>query len=227
MNAMACNRLNDRLDSYLDGDIAASELEALEEHVRGCPVCTELLVRERLMKRALREYPVAEPSDEFFEQALVRAASDSARDRRRSRWAIGAGSALAAGIAIWLAVIPQLRAPEPPVSPVATVSLALHETRTVKLVFGSETEIQHARLSLSLPPGVELAGHEGRQEIHWKTSLRPGKNVLPLELILQEGSGGNLVARLEQNDKQKTFHVRIALASPHQGLNSLKGSQHV
>lgn len=225
---MACNRLNDCLDAYLDGDIAASELEALEEHVRGCPVCTELLVRERRMERALREHPVAEPGDEFFEKALVvSAASDSARDRRRSRWAVGAGSALAAGLAIWLAVIPQLRTPEPPVSPVATVTLALHETRTIKLVFGSETEIQHARLSLSLPPGVELAGHEGRQEIHWKTSLHPGKNVLPLELILQEGSGGDIVARLEQKDKQKTFVVRIALASPHQGLNSLKGSQHV
>lgn len=225
MNAMACNRLNDCLDAYLDGDIAASELEALEEHVRGCPVCTELLVRERRMERALREHPVAEPSEEFFEKALeVSAASDSAHFRRRTRWAVGAGSALAAGLAIWLAVIPQLRTPAPPV---AAVTLALHETRTIKLVFGSETEIQHARLSLSLPPGVEIAGHEGRQEIHWKTSLRPGKNVLPLELILQGGSGGDLVARLEQKDKQKTFHVRIAVASPHQGLKSLKGSQHV
>jgi len=122
--------------------------------------------------------------------------------------------------------MPPMQPPQPPAaSPIATVTLTLHETRTVSWFFGSATEIPEARLTLRLPPGVELAGYRGRQVVHWKTSLRPGKNVLPIELILQEGSGGDLVARLEQQGKHKTFRMRVAAASSQTGFNVSNGSQ--
>lgn len=226
MNAMSCQRLNDCLDAYLDDDIQCAERSALEEHVAACVDCSKHLARERALQAAVCKHPVVEPSADFFEQALGRAAREGRRVRQRNRWMVGIGGAVAASLAIWLAVMPPTRTLQPrAVAAIATVTLALHETRTVKLVFGSATAIPEARLSLRLPPGVELAGYRGRQVVHWKTSLRPGKNVLPIELILQEGSGGDLIARLEQAGKHKTFRMRVAIASTQTGLKASNGSQ--
>lgn len=220
MNAMSCTRLSDCLDAYLDGDLPAAELQQVEDHLRSCTACSDLLARERALERTLHAQPVNEPSAGFFEQAIARAASEGTRSRRRTTWAVGLGAALAATLAMWF-VVPHLRAPEQAQpSPVAIVTLTLNEVRTVNLVFASATEIQNARLSLSLPPGVALASHQGRQEVRWKTRLRAGKNVLPLELVLQEGSGGNLIARLDDGRQQKTFYVRVAIAPPRQGSNA-------
>jgi len=106
----------------------------------------------------------------------------------------------------------------------ASVTMTLQETRTIRLVFAAPADMSDASLSLSLPPGVELAGHEGRHEIRWKTSLQRGKNVLPLKLVAREGSGGELVAHLEHGDRQKTFRVRVMVRPDPHDLASTYGS---
>jgi len=60
-----------------------------------------------------------------------------------------------------------------------------------------------------LPPGVELEGFPGQSEIGWETSLSPGKNVLPLTLIALTPAGGELLARLEHNNRNRTFRLRL------------------
>ena len=62
-----------------------------------------------------------------------------------------------------------------------------------------------------LPPGLELEGFEGREEIRWSTSLKRGKNVLPLKVIAHDARGGELLARLDHQDRHKTFKVRVTV----------------
>ena len=89
------------------------------------------------------------------------------------------------------------------------MTMAMYETRTVNLVFSSSTELQGARLIVDLPPGVELEGKEGAQQLRYRTTLQQGKNVLPLRLVAVRGAGGELVARLEHKDKKKTFRLKV------------------
>jgi predicted anti-sigma-YlaC factor YlaD len=47
---MTCHELDERLDDWLDGQLAASESEAVRSHLAGCPACRE---RERELRTLL------------------------------------------------------------------------------------------------------------------------------------------------------------------------------
>jgi len=87
--------------------------------------------------------------------------------------------------------------------------MTLEEPRTVNLVFASATALDSAMLTVTLPDGLELAGFPGQREIKWQTSLNEGKNFLPLTLIAVSPMGGEVLARLEHNDRNRTFRLRI------------------
>jgi hypothetical protein len=209
---MGCNRLASCIDAFLDGEIAEAERRVLDEHIGACADCVRVLAREQSLQRVLKARPVPEPSAESLERTLKTAMQRGAQ-RKRSLWGAAVGGALAAGLAVWAAIgaLQQREVLPAQAPPVASVSMTLHETRTIQLVFASPADLADAHLSLLLPPGVELAGHDGQTEIRWRTSLQRGKNVLPLELVVREGSGGLLVARLEHGDRQKTFRVRVTV----------------
>jgi hypothetical protein len=89
------------------------------------------------------------------------------------------------------------------------ITMTLEEPRTINLVFASATALDSANLTVTLPEGIELAGFPGQREITWQTSLNEGKNLLPLELIAVSPVGGEVLARLEHNDRDRTFRLRI------------------
>lgn len=159
----------------------------------------------------LREHPVPGPDAGFYERALLRATHVGSR-RQRNRWlAAGFGSAVAAGLALWMIGTLFLAGPELPdaASPIPGVTMALEEPRTINLVFSSAEALATATLTVSLPEGIELDGFPGQREITWETSLEAGKNVLPLTLIALKPAGGELLARLEHDSRNRTFRVRV------------------
>jgi hypothetical protein len=89
------------------------------------------------------------------------------------------------------------------------VTMALEEPRTVNLVFSSTSALESAMLTVSLPEGIELAGFPGQREISWETSLNEGKNLLPLKLVALTATGGELLARLEHDDRNRTFRLQV------------------
>jgi hypothetical protein len=99
--------------------------------------------------------------------------------------------------------------PSPAVDPIPGVTIAMAEPETVNLVFASAEALDDATLSLSLPAGVELAGFPGRREIRWQTSLRPGRNLLPLDLVAVMPGGGEVVATLSHDSRERTFRLRV------------------
>ncbi len=223
---MSCNRLAICLDAFLDGDIREDERDALEAHIRDCAECQTVLAREHHLQLALKARQIPEPPADVLERMLSTAVHRGTRQRRSRWWSAAVGGALAAGLAAWVVMGPlqQRSAASPPSASVASVTMTLQETRTIRLVFASPADMSDARLSLQLPPGVELAGHAGQHEIRWKTSLQRGKNVLPLKLVAREGSGGDLVAHLEHGDRQKTFRVRVMVRPDQHDLASTHGS---
>ena len=159
----------------------------------------------------LKDYPMPEADAGFYDQALVRATHEGSR-RQRNKWMMtGFGAAIAATIAAWmiggmLLNDPQLPGPE---AAIPGVTIALAEPRTVNLVFASATALDSATLTVSLPEGIELDGFPGQREITWETSLQEGKNLLPLTLVALTPTGGELLAHLEHEDRDRTFRLRV------------------
>jgi len=166
---------------------------------------------DREIQALLKDYPMAEAATGFYDQALVRATHEGSR-RQRNRWLMtGFGSAIAATIAVWVVSGVLLSTPETPTpdTTIPGVSIALEQPRTVNLVFASATSLDSATLTVSLPDGIELDGFPGQREISWETSLTEGKNLLPLTLVALNPAGGVLVARLEHEDRDRTFRLRV------------------
>ncbi|HEY5624586.1 MAG TPA: anti-sigma factor, partial [Gammaproteobacteria bacterium] len=94
-------------------------------------------------------------------------------------------------------------------STIPGVTIAMEEPRTVNLVFASATALDSATLTVTLPDGLELDGFPGQREISWTTSLKEGRNFLPLTLVALTPAGGELLARLEHDDRDRTFRLRL------------------
>lgn len=209
---MTCNRINEQLDEYVDRDLPGDALEELDIHVEGCADCSAVLAAERRLRQTLRTHPVLGPTRGFFGRALEAAMSEGGGERRRWVWGAGLGGALAAGLALWFAAGLLLQTPdlEQPMA-IPGLTMVVHETRVVNLVFSAADDMPDARLTVLLPPGLELDGFAGRDEIRWSTSLKSGKNVLPLKVIAHDTRGGELVARLDHEDRHKTFKVKVTV----------------
>ena len=159
----------------------------------------------------LKDYPMPAADAGFYDQALVRATHEGSR-RQRNRWLLtGFGGAIAARFAVWMIAGTLFTNPELPDAGAAIpgVTIALEEPRTVNLVFASAISLDSATLTVSLPDGIELDGFPGQREITWETSLSEGRNLLPLTLIALTPTGGELLAHLEHDDRDRTFRLRV------------------
>lgn len=213
---MICRQFHDQFDDYLDGDLDTVTAGQFEQHLEACEQCHQSLHRERRLRQALQDYGLASaptPDATFFARALLRAAAQGGRQQRQHSWLKGFGSAVAAGLALWIIGGMLLQSPwsSDPVVTVPTISMALEEPRTVNLVFSSAEALVDASLTISLPAGIELAGFQGQREISWITSLRAGRNVLPLKLIASSPQGGELLATLRHGGDDKTFRLQVTV----------------
>jgi anti-sigma factor RsiW len=211
---MTCRRIETQLDDYLDGALEAEVEAGLVSHAQECSDCERALARAESLRRVLAQLPVQGPSPSFFEKALNAAARQRTRAEAKSIAPVWYAGAVAAGLAA-LAVVGLLGTPaEEPAAPtqgLAQVAMAVEETRTINLVFASDEALEDVSLTVELPEGVELANYPGQGRVLWSTRLQAGKNVLPLELVALGGTGGELVATMRRDDKEKVFRVNIAV----------------
>lgn len=167
--------------------------------------------QDQAIQALLKDYPMPEADAGFFDQALVRATHEGTR-RQRNRWLMtGFGSAVAAGLALWMISVVFVATPELPTTEPAIpgITMTLAEPQTVKLVFASAQALDSATLTVSLPDGIELSGFPGQREVTWQTSLAEGRNLLPLKLIATSPVGGEVFATLEHNDRGRTFRLQV------------------
>lgn len=84
MNCLATRRL---LDSFVDGELAPSQMAVLREHLDRCPCCSQEYQALRLLKKDLARLPRCE-ADAEFENRLASAvmAEIGRRPERARRW---------------------------------------------------------------------------------------------------------------------------------------------
>ena len=58
---MTCERFEELLSAYLEGEVAAEERRAMDAHAASCPACAGLLAAFREMASAMAGFPEAEP----------------------------------------------------------------------------------------------------------------------------------------------------------------------
>jgi anti-sigma factor RsiW len=86
---MACDVGREKLDAYLDGELASIEASALNAHIRTCSSCAADALEREQMKRALaaagKRY---EPSVEFRKKisAITAEKTSPAKPHRRLSW---------------------------------------------------------------------------------------------------------------------------------------------
>ena len=210
---MPCEHVNEKLDDYMDGTLDETEVALLQGHTESCESCQQTLKSAQRLHGLLKDYPVPMPDAAYFDQALAKA-TRVGTSHQRNRWIMtGFGGAIAAGLIAWLIGGMLLKTPGLPDSDASIpgVAMTLEVPRTVNLVFSSATELDGAVLTVSLPQGVEIEGFAGQREITWITTLRAGKNILPLTLIATTPHGGELLARLEHDDRDRTFRIRVSV----------------
>ncbi len=116
---MSCERFEEAVALEAAGELGGAEREALLAHLEGCAPCREELAGTRALLGALRDAsPRLPPEREARFAASTRAAAEAARDarRRRARFLVPAGFALAAAaaLAIWSREPPPELAVAPP-----------------------------------------------------------------------------------------------------------------
>jgi hypothetical protein len=94
---MTCRRRENDLALYVEGDLPADRIPALEDHLRECPVCGGFFAELAASQKAVRDL-AAEPIGGSV-QAAVRARIASAGTRPPRHGAAAWGVAVAAGLA--------------------------------------------------------------------------------------------------------------------------------
>lgn len=211
---MNCKDLKENFDDYVDETLEESVTARLRQHVASCDACRQLVDREQRLRNSLREYgdsSMPTPDATYFDRTLITAERQGRKQQHKRSWMTGFGSAIAAGLAVWLLSGVLIDAPNTgsTESAIPTVTMALEEPRTVNLVFSSISVLDGATLSLLLPDGIELVGFEGQREITWTTDLKEGKNLLPLRLIATMPTAGELMATLKHGEDDRIFRLQV------------------
>jgi hypothetical protein len=119
---------------------------------------------------------------------------------------------IAAGIVAWLVLVLPTDLPTAPEAELETVVITMNVEKTFRLTFDSKRELQAAAISVDLPDGVEIVGYEGRDSVRWTTTVNAGTNILELPIVVRSGKGGQILARLEHEGKQKTFTFAVQVS---------------
>ncbi|NMD09723.1 MAG: hypothetical protein GYA74_00955, partial [Acidobacteria bacterium] len=65
---MSCNRIEELLPGFLDGDLGPGERAMVEDHLRTCPACASLLALLGETDAALASFPEVEVGDDLRER---------------------------------------------------------------------------------------------------------------------------------------------------------------
>ncbi len=79
---MECDRMEELISPYLDGDLSTAERQAMEVHLQDCAACRELLGLLREVNASLQTFPELEVNPDLHERLL-------AIPERKSRFRFG------------------------------------------------------------------------------------------------------------------------------------------
>ena len=211
---MTCKLITEQLDDYLLGELDDAQMKLIDQHLGECGDCQQILNGQRDLQRRLADYgesTMPQPDAAFYDRAIGRAAHAGSR-HQRNRWVMtGFGGAIAAALMVWIVSGIFFTAADMDDPAIPSVTMALESPQTFNLVFSSATPLMNASMTVTLPEGIEIDGFAGQREITWRTSLKEGKNILPLTLVATAPFGGELLATLQHEDDDKVFRLQVTV----------------
>ncbi len=210
---MHCTEAHNLLDDYLDGLLDQPHGDALAAHLANCADCRRELAERRALLARLRKLPLEEAAPGFAARAVHRIRE---RHAQRTRgFLTGFGSAVAAGVALWVAVGFWQPGEENALPPAQAITLQVQKTRTVSLAFNvpAQDRYEQVRFRIQLPPGVSLANRPEAREIAWTDRLEPGRNLLRLPLVAHTDAQGELIAQIEVQGVKKVFRIPVRVST--------------
>ena len=94
----------------------------------------------------------------------------------------------------------------------STITMSLHDQRTINIVFDSPEDVARATITVSLPDNLQIAGYDNAPRLQWDTPLRAGKNTLSIPLVARNGGEGVVRSQLEINGRARSFNVLVNVA---------------
>ncbi|HEY0961017.1 MAG TPA: zf-HC2 domain-containing protein [Pseudomonadales bacterium] len=210
---MQCEYGNATLDDYFDHALDASAQTLFLAHCRQCPECRAEVDAHTQYLLMLKTFKVTSPAAVPTPDGRV-PGTTPAQDTTRKR----------AAFAPWM-----LRA----AAAVATLALGLgwHVSRDynppgavsdddmwskVNIVIQVPATLENARLTVSLPQGIYIQGHEGMQTLAWTADFSPGTNALELPIRVDGDAFDRsrpqfLDATLEYQGASKRFEFLVDL----------------
>lgn len=99
--------------------------------------------------------------------------------------------------------------PATPMPASTEITIAVGAEQTVALEFNAARPLKHAAFVITIPAGVEIAGHESKQRIAWVGELKQGRNRLNLRLRAKPGSNGVLVASIQHDGRDNAIALKV------------------
>lgn len=205
---MNCKTVIKNLDDYMDGELRAATRDRLLRHLTVCPNCEDLVARELLLRRALKELPAPAPDSEFVDRVFSRAVCKAKRrPHYYSGWMKLAASILLV-VALGYLSNATLRFSR---TDAAHAIVAMNVKEEIRLVFHSNEDISNVTFSIEMPENVELAGYGGKRQLVWQGALTKGSNLLVLPVIARGPDGGSLVAGIRHGQKNRQFNLQLTV----------------
>ncbi len=208
MKNMNCTDIQNQLDSYLDNDLTANEHRLIDFHINNCSSCKQHLKEAMAVREALKSLPVIGALANFENRVFAEVRKQHTQKTGGGRFISGFATAIAASVFFWV-VSTLFFAQQPLLSEQNIITVAINESRSVRLMFDAPSDIQQVTLSLELPENIELEGYPGKPQLSWNTSLKKGQNVLSLPINAIQAGKGELIAQLRYGGKTKIYRLII------------------
>ncbi len=199
---MNCHQFDQYLDEYLDGVLPLRLRQEFSDHGSQCQRCHQCLIQAEKIQQALRGMPVPPLPENYVEKQFQKLWAQQSRASSKKGWrylnhpALAAslllGILLGGGLMQWLS---SNRSPE--VGP--SVTVALYETREVRFVVNARNDMPGARVTIRIPPHLQMEGYPDRHELTWTTDLKAGPNLLALPLKADMPGSGKVVMMINSD----------------------------
>lgn len=212
---MNCKIVITQLDDFLDETLKPAQYEQVQTHLADCDSCHQLWQQEVNFRQLLKEYPLPAPAAGLEERVFAKLPRQTSP--HRNAFVAGFSGAIAAGVVLMIAASLFFQ-PAVQQQQVENITLTLHQSKKVNMVFNVPEQVAEATFSLQVPTHIEIAGKKGLHQIEWKTALKKGKNLLSLPIVANASDSGELIATIKYGKQVKTFRLKLDIHSIEQGL---------
>ncbi|MFC4260259.1 anti-sigma factor family protein [Marinobacter lacisalsi] len=206
---MSCGELRANMDALLSGDLPRDDQVRLFNHAAFCGPCGTYLDWAREVQRLVAEAAPNEPMAEDIEERVFRAVGTDEHNPFLNSWRRGIAVAAVVLFALVLWPLTYWNHTGTMEQTASRLETWEPEVRQVRLAFSSSEPLENVRLTLELPDNVELEPFPGRHSLSWHVDLSAGDNVLTLPLRVLYPAEAELVARLDDGNRKKTFRTPI------------------